>query len=282
MTAMDPMGVKPYREANGTYTWGAAKAQPGRALAQSIAMLNGWGQAGITRADLVVRRPDGAMLWQHDCPLDRLPLPWARAHNVRRGDIYIRPARGYSWPMVFLDDVIPEKARLIARKYATVIVHTSPSGGCHLWLWVTTTLDEHQRYQAQRWLVPRAGADPGSVSGEHLGRLAGMKNWKRHGVWVNVLDCGNPQAPPWDPTPALQAMPPDDRPLTSISRVRRSSGVDYSESAREWGWVCGALEAGTSPDTVYQQLVERASLRRGRDAERYASHTIKRAIHHLG
>ena len=271
-----------HHEANATNTLMPAKAQPGRASAHTATMLHGWAQAGIDCADLAIRRPDGAMLWQRDCPLSRLPLPWARAHNVKHGDVYIRPARGYSWPLVFLDDVTPEKARLIARKYTTVVVHTSPCGGCHLWLRVATALDEHQRYQAQRWLVARAGADPGSVSGEHLGRLAGMKNWKRHGVWVNVLDCGNQQAPPWDPTPALQPTPPDDRPLTATPGRQHGAGVDCSESAREWGWVCGALEAGISPDTVYQQLVERASQRRGRDAVRYASYTIKRAIRRLG
>ncbi len=280
---MDPIGsTRRYRKANGTNRLTVARARSGRASAQSAAMLNGWSQAGITCADLVVRRPDGAMLWQHDCSLARLPLPWAKAHNVKHGDVYIRPARGYPWPVVFLDDVTPEKARLIARKYATVVVHTSPSGGCHLWLRVAIALDEHQRYQAQRWLVPRAGADPGSVSGEHLGRLAGMKNWKRHGVWVNLLDGGNTQAPPWDPTPALQATPPDGRSLTTTSSAHHRAGVDCSESGLEWGWVCGALEAGISPDTVHRQLVERASQRRGRDAERYATYTIKRAIRRLG
>jgi len=245
-------------------------------------MLDGWTQAGIDRADLAVRRPDGAMLWQSDCLLCRLPIPWARAHNVKQGDVYIRPARGYRWPLVFLDDVAVKKARIIARKYMAVVVHTSPSGGCHLWLRVAIPLDEHQRYRAQRWLVPRAGADPGSVSGEHLGRLAGMKNWKHQGVWVNVVDADNPPVRPWDPTPALQSTDHNDRPDTASSGAASGAGVDCSESAREWGWVCGAIEAGVSVDTIYQRLVVRASQRRGRDAERYASYTIKRAIRYVG
>jgi hypothetical protein len=255
---------------------------PGKASAHTAALLHGWEQAGIDRADLAIRRPDGVMLWQPDRPLAQLSLPWARAHNVRQADIYIRPARGYSWPLVFLDDVTPEQAGRIACKYAALVVHTSPSGGCHLWLRVTEPLNEMQRYQVQRWLVPRVGADPGSVSGEHLGRLAGMKNWKRHGVWVNLLDYGHEDAPPWNPAPALQSMPPDDKPLIASHARRHSVGIDCSESGREWGWVCGALEAGVPPDTVYRQLVQRASQRRGRDAERYANYTIERAIRHLG
>ena len=177
-----------------------------------------------------------------------------------------------------LDDVTLDNAQRIARKYAAMVVHTSPCGGCHVWLRLTTALDERQRYQAQRWLAPRVDADLGSVSGEHLGRLAGMKNHKRNGVWVNLLDCPNTLAPPWDPTPALQATPNDNRCPVATHGHHRSTGVDRSESGREWGWVCGALKAGISPDTVYRQLLEHASDRRGHDAERYASYTIKRAI----
>ncbi len=68
------------------------------------------------------------------------------------------------------------------------MVHTSPDGGCHLWLRLTHALDEHHRYLAQRWLIPKVNADLGSVSGEHLGRLAGTRNWKRASVWVNVVN----------------------------------------------------------------------------------------------
>jgi hypothetical protein len=39
--------------------------------------------------------------------------------------------------MVFLDDVAVPMARHIAGKYATLAVHTSVLGGCHLWLPLT-------------------------------------------------------------------------------------------------------------------------------------------------
>jgi len=279
---MDPIGSNARHDtAKGTNATGAAGAPQRRASAHTAAQLHGWAQAGIARADLAIRRPDGAMLWHHDCPLADLPLPWARAHNLKQADVYIRPARGYPWPLLFLDDVTLHKARCIAGKYAAVVVHTSPAGGCHVWLQVNAALDEPQRYHAQRWLALRTGADLGSVSGEHLGRLAGMKNYKRNGVWVNVLDCANTHAHPWDPTPALQATPNDNRCPVATPAHHRSTGVDHSESGREWGWVCGALEAGISPDTLYRQLVERASHRRARDAERYASYTIERAIRQI-
>jgi len=251
------------------------------ASAQTAAQLDGWAQAGIVRADLAIRRADGAMLWQRDCPLTALPLPWARAHNVKQADVYIRPARGYPWPLIFLDDVALPTAQHIARKYAAVVIHTSPSGGCHLWLPLTTALDERQRYQAQRWLAARVGADFGSLSGEHLGRLAGMKNHKRNGVWVNLLACTNATAPPWDPTPALQQPAVDHRPPRASRTHRSRAGTDCSESAREWGWVCGALQAGIPHETIYRQLLAHASPRRGRDAERYTRYTIAKAIRHL-
>jgi hypothetical protein len=114
-----------------------------------------------------------------------------------------------------------------------------------------------------------------------------MKNFKRQGVWVNVLTSTTvAHRPAWDPVPALQATPthrppPRPSPPAPTPAPPRAPGADTSESAREWGWVCGALEAGVSPQTVYRQLVERASQRRGRDAERYARHTIDRALRHV-
>jgi hypothetical protein len=243
-------------------------------------MLDAWHQAGIERADLAVRKVNGTMLWYADRPLDHLPLALARAHNLKQADIYVRPARGYPWPIVFLDDVAVPMARRIARKYTTLTVHTSTHGGCHLWLRLTCALDEQQRCHAQRWLIPRIGADPGSVSGEHLGRLAGMKNWKRGGEWVNILHWPSSHASAWDPTPALQSASHVRRPVIAPSAPPRSCRVDQSESAREWGWVCGALETGLSPTAVYQRLLNHASPRRGPDAERYARYTVARAIRH--
>lgn len=81
--------------------------------------------------------------------------------------------------LVFLDDLEPSLAVAIARKYAALAVATSPHGGCHLWLGCLQSLSESQRAQAHRWLAQRTGADQASTSCEHLGRLAGFKNWKR-------------------------------------------------------------------------------------------------------
>lgn len=244
-----------------------------RALEHTAAMLNWWSEVGIKTVDLAVRRHDATMIWHRDVAPSNLPLAWARAENARRADLYIRPARGHSWPLVFLDDLPPATAQAIARKYDALVVHTSPQGGCHVWLRCTTALDEHQRRTAQRWLAQRVNADPGSTSGEHLGRLAGFKNFKRGGVWVNVLHsslANRPWKPQLDTTLARRSshLPP----RTS------SSNTDTSASGREWCWICGLLESGCDPDDLYLKLVEHARPRRGSDAERYARRTLDRAL----
>ncbi len=249
-----------------------------KAKQQTHAMLRWWHSVGIERADLAVHRADGAMIWHRSRALEHLPLAWARAQNARAAEVYVRPARGEAWPLTFLDDVAPQLAVRITGKYRALAVRTSPVGGCHLWLACQRPLAESERAAGQRWLAQRTGADPASISGEHLGRLAGFKNWKRQGVWVNVI--GVSWHRPWDPAPALAACGPTHLrrgPSKSLSQV----GRDISPSGREWAWVCGLLEIGRDPEALYPRLVARARQRRGQDAERYARHTIDRATRHV-
>lgn len=246
-----------------------------RAREHTSLMLRWWFAAGITAVDLAVRRPDTTMMWHHDISLTALPLAWARAENAHHANVYIRPARDHSWPLVLLDDLPLATANAIARKYDALVVHTSPQGGCHVWLLCSKTLDENQRKRAQQWLIQRVEADPASSSGDHLGRLAGFKNWKRGGVWVNVLQTRR-RLRSWEP----QLL---DSSTSRRPAVSRTSSVahDTSPSVREWGWICGLLEAGCEPAEAYRRLVERARPRRGRDAERYARRTVKRALAHI-
>lgn len=216
------------------------------------------------------------MLWQKDRPVVSLPLAWARAQNVRRADVYVRPARGYPWPLVFLDDVSPARAAAVARKYAALVIQTSEAGGCHIWLRCGLPLDEAQRRQAQRHLAVRIGADLGSISGEHLGRLAGFRNWKRSGVWVNVLNASD--LDPWQPACAVES--------PSQTHVLRATGLvgaaDTSASGKDWAFTQRLLEAGYDVRLVHARLVDRVRPRRGDDAERYVAHTLRRALRRLG
>lgn len=249
-----------------------------RASDQTRTMLQWWCSADVYRADLAVRRPDGAMAWHHGRHLHDLPLAWARAENVRHADVYIRPARGERWPLLFLDDVPCDVAARVARKYAALVIRTSTAGACHIWLRCAAPLHEHERCRAQRWLASRVGADTGSVSGEHLGRLAGFRNWKRHGVWVNLV-LSTDDRPPWHSLAALSdpLERHDAEQPPAVERCPRT-GTDTSPSGSEWGWVCGMPEAGFDPNLVHARLVGHASPRRGPDAERYATRTIDRAL----
>ena len=153
----------------------------------------------------------------------------------------------------------------------------SPDRLARVYAYQVVILDELSRHQAQRWLAPRSGADVASTSGEHLGRLAGFKNWKRGGTWVNVVEASHRRRR-WVPRAG------DAAPLLGVEPAPESTGdqtscsTDTSPSGVEWGWVCGMLEAGLPPRETYYRLVERARSRRGRDAERYARYTVGKAL----
>jgi hypothetical protein len=224
------------------------------------------------------------MLWQRDLPVEALPLGWARAENAHGAEVYIRPARGFEWPLVFLDDVVTAIAVDAVNCHGGMAIQTSPEGGCHLWLPCGQALNEQARHKAQQWLSGRFQSDPGSVSGEHLGRLAGFKNWKRGGCWVNVLKVqGDPNTagkvleipPEVLATPGARS-PVATRPFSA--NVSGRIGGDTSPSGRDWGWTCRMLEAGHDPERVYLELLAMAQARRGPDAERYARRTVDRAI----
>ena len=234
-------------------------------------------ESGVERFDLAIRLNDATMIWHRSKKSGQLPLPWARAQNVHRAEVYVRPARNESWPLVFLDDVAPRIARAVVHKYAGLAVATSPHGGCHLWLACRQSLTESQRAQVQRWLAQKTRADRASTSGEHLGRLAGFKNWKRSGVWVNTI--ASSVIRPWDPTPALH----ESTPVATRSRHFDTPphGTDTSPSGQDWAWTCRLLESGQDPDSIYHRLVERARPRRGSDTERYARKTVDRAVQHV-
>lgn len=246
------------------------------AAEQTRRMLQWWRCRGIDTVDLAIRSADGQMMWRRATKLTGGELSWARASNAKGADIYVRPSRGKHWPILFLDDVARTMALRIIRKYDALAIHTSPQGGCHIWLACTRSLSEKQRTIHQRRLAKLIGADPASVSGEHLGRLAGFKNYKRGGVWVNVI-ANDLSKPRWNP-PATPILQHKTNPSGKILLPRSRGGNDGSASGREWGWVCGALEAGISPQKVYTRLLHTAAARRGADAQRYARHTVNKAL----
>lgn len=242
----------------------------------------GWmGSVGVDRFDLAVHRADGAFLAGHSrnlsaCDLERY-LGWARAENAHGAEVYVRPARGYAWPLLLLDDTPPHRAVAIARKYGALVVRTSTAGGCYMWLRVERALDETERCSAQRYLQPLVGADPGSISGEHWGRLAGFRNNKR-GEWVGVVAISH--APAWRPSLGLA-----QGAQVSSTAGKRQQGVSNShgrdESVAEFAWCAHALRAGRQPHAIEAELGRRAHARGKRNPADYARRTVRRALERL-
>lgn len=241
-------------------------------------MARWWREPGVDRADLALKGRDGAVIWRAALDLADLPAGWPGARNVRGSEARARPARGLSWPLAFLDDAEPALADRIAERCGALAVHAPPAGGRQLWLRCPRPLDERERFRVRRWLALKTGADMGSISGEHLGRLAGFRNWKRGGAWVNARRAT--ANPAWDPLPALAEGAQGARRPAAV-RPRSAQGRDLSESASEWGWVCGAIEHGFSDEWIYGRLLARCAGRRGADAGRYARRTLDAAERHV-
>lgn len=202
-------------------------------------------------------------------------LAWLRYENSRTAGVYFRPARGHAWPLVFLDDVAPAEANRLADTYSAALIETSP-GRFHVWLAMNQALDEQERYRVQAGLAQQVGADMGSVSGEHWGRLPGFKNRKPgKDNWVNLrrLSIAQPFSESLCPDEAAELVDGQEPPRPRATQQDK----ERDESAVEWKFVRSALEAGVPPSIVHQRLLERCASRRGSDARRYAELTMRKA-----
>ena len=229
----------------------------------------------------------------HERPRDRAEveksLGWGWVKNQSGQNVYIRPARGKSWPVIFLDDLPPSKARGIAHKYGALVVETS-SDNCQVWIRVSRPLSEPERATVQRSLVPLVGADPGSISGDHFGRAVGYCNRKtgRNDFLVRVL--ATTDGPALDPAPHLVE---DSAPPAPAGRAARAAagGGGQSESEKEYryalarlGWARarGRDPAGEFPfliGNIADRAVARGKRKTRAEALRYAELTVQRALH---
>ena len=93
----------------------------------AIESLLAWfSQVGVTHFDLAVGRRDAdqapsqflapRFTGAQELPVSHLAgrLSWLRAENAAGGDIYFRPFRHGVWPVVFLDDLPPSMAVMLA------------------------------------------------------------------------------------------------------------------------------------------------------------------------
>jgi len=224
---------------------------------------------GITHFDVGILNRETEQMNNRINISDRIDgiIRFARFQNwSEAADIFIRPHNSGRWPMIFADDVSIDIAERFASRYTCLLIHTSEEGGCQLWIPVAVSLTPAQRLEQQRGLVSLLNADPGSVSGEHYGRLSGFKNHKRAGQWCNLYaeNEGELYAP--------GAVLPEPEPQAVII------GNDHSESGKEFGFACHALRRGETPASIISNITSRAAGRGKRDPSEYAQRTVDAAI----
>jgi len=280
---------------------------------EQISMFLSWfGDQGVKYYDVHIRKPavPGADyqsgLWIWLCHNERVSatdvlkrlLPWLRYENANGSDIYFRPHGEMDHRIVFLDDVSLINALKVANKYTACVVETS-RGNTQVWPATDRPLNKHARKNVQQSLSKRGYSDPGSVSGDHLGRLCGFSSMK-HGTWVNLT--GATTVVPYTPdifNIAMDISPQEsrhpgqkpgmirsERTKSSLDRwgacaSKRMGICDTSFSGREWGWIMGMLKAGMNVDEITNKLIEASDKRGKKHADRYARNTIRKACKEL-
>lgn len=283
--------------------WGKRKKQM-RFLKREInAALEWFHQTGVTVFNLAALGDSGML--GHDrarCAAEVLrSLGWAGAKNAQGVDVYLRPARfdldglPARWPVVFFDDVKPDTAARIARKYSSLVVQTSPNR-CHVWIACETPLSEAQRAAVQAALAPKIGADKGSTSGEHFGRAPGFKNQKRGGAWVAIIKKtgGRKLNALTIISEESEAVAEEKRFSSSPKGGRVVQVAGGSESENDFGFAAGRLEwafaAGrdiSNEKKFIAEQIEARALARGKRrtneaARLYALRTVNAASRRVG
>ena len=193
-------------------------------------------------------------------------LKWCRFQNMKGSDIYIRPHRHKSQPILFLDDLNIKRAIQVSRKYTSLVVQTS-SDNTQVWIVTDYSLDEENRLRAQRYVANLGYSDKGSISGEHLGRFCGVKSQKRN-CWVNIITHSSIKKyhPKFDSPP-------------SFSRRGACAYINpnNSESELEFSEVLKRLRKGISTLEIELWLNQKAENRGKRHSQKYAQRTIEKA-----
>jgi hypothetical protein len=205
-----------------------------------------------------VRRQEILELWK-----------WLRYMNAHKSDVYIRPHRFDRQSVIFLDDLDLQKAHRVAQKYSCCVLETSPNN-TQVWMRTTHALTREERKFEQSYLSNMGHSDKGSISGDHFGRLAGVVSHKRK-CWVNMKYFSTPRS--YEPT---QKVPHPSHGGGGACASPHQNHVSNSE--REFGWAVGMLRNGTSHQEVLAKVLQAARLRNKRNAESYASMTIKKAV----
>lgn len=238
--------------------------------AQQLKHIDWFSENNINSFDLgMLSRTSKGMHNKYELSRDELceTLRDARYFNAaRKKDVFIRPHKNTSWKMIFADDVEIKTATSFANQYSCLLVHTSREGGCQLWVPTDQLLSQQDRYSWQKSIINVLNADPGSVSGEHYGRLAGFKNHKRNGQWCNLYGSGNGTF--WNPESTF---------IFKENKQEVYGSKDDSESAKEFGFACHSLRHGVSDVDIVNNITQRASLRGKKNVATYVRRTLAKA-----
>lgn len=249
---------------------------------QSESMVRWFFAQGTKRIDIHIRKPvkeqaqyknDSDWIWitQHEGLDERKTLqllPWCRYQNIRGSDIFVRPHRYHSQNLIFLDDLDVPKARKVGRKYSAMIVETSPDN-TQMWVRIEEQADEFRRKEIQQHLAFLGYTDPGSVSGEHLGRLCGFRSQKNK-CWVNLRDTTH--ADIYRPPPLNQPSLPQGGACAKTKEKKKS------QSERDFSWVLKESRKGIQKERLLAELVQKSKARGKPSPEKYATRTIKKAL----
>ncbi|MHB1752203.1 MAG: DNA-primase RepB domain-containing protein [Acidiferrobacter sp.] len=264
-----------------------------RALASAIDWFE---SAGVTAWNFCVLTDRGML--GHERPRDRDEVlksagwGWVKNNGGGGCNVYLRPARGPGWPVIFLDDLPSRKALGISHKYSSLVVETSRDN-CQCWIKCNRLMIECDRTSVQSRLAKMVGADLGSISGEHFGRAPGFRNRKdgRDNFPVRVLAATSGVCLDISPYVVSDASSP--HPSPAGGRVRSelfvSSGTssgDSSESAAEFRFCLArfrwAVEKGRDPsgdvEFLMQNILERAVARGKRSPDAYTKTTVGKAL----
>lgn len=277
---------------------------------QTEILLDFFEMAGIDLLNFAVlearRTGEGTTMNGHRRPRRRAEVErcigWAAAANADGKDVYFRPARfdefgeQLAHPIIFFDDVSPEMADRVSRKYRSLVIQTS-QGKCHVWLVTSKPLPEAERFAIQSALIPLIGGDPGSASGEHFGRAPGFRNRKpnRGNSWIYIRQM-NDAGKVLNPTAYLVAegvepfLPKGGACAISSPIISRPTGLlasgDASPSAGEFGYAIHRIQEGRPIEWIVDKIAIHALLRGKRktevDARRYALLTVRRAEMAIG
>jgi hypothetical protein len=197
--------------------------------------------------------------------------PWWRHLNARGADVYFRPHRFAAHKVLFLDDVSDQMSEKIANKYASAVIQTSPNSN-HIWLHTSRALERNARYLAQAHLGRLGVSDLGSISGDHLGRLCGVRSYKR-GSWVNARMFSTPR-----PYEAILENKKLGAGAGGVCSSEKNTDSRASASEKDFGIVLRQLRQGVSIETIRNQIFLEAFSRKKSNPKDYTTRTIDKAV----